>query len=387
MFNKWPKFSVLLGAILLLVLAGCNDTTQINEATPTVAVSVLTLTAQDRLQTQDFPGRVAAVRVAEIRAQVNGIVQTRLFEQGMDIAAGTVLYQINSAPFQAEVDSAAAALNKAQAVAKRAGLEVKRLATLNARAVVSRQLYDDAVSLHEQALADVDLAKATLQRRRLDLQFSKVAAPIAGRIDQTLVSEGALVSPNDAMPMARIQQIDQVYVDVRVSASMLPTLQQIAVAATSASMVDIVDSKGVALNIQGRVMFTGSEVDSGTGDVLVRVLVDNPKRQLLPGMYVQARLPLATYQDTLFVPQQAVSRVRGQPTVWLMDAKQQVAAVPVAIAELIDDHYRVTGGLTAGQQLVVEGIEKLTPSAQVMAHPWLAGAASTKAPLPSSVAE
>lgn len=384
MFYECPKFSVLFAAILLLALTGCNDSRQSDEAAPMVSVSVLTLTAQDRLKTQDFPGRVTAVRVAEIRAQVTGIVQTRLFEQGMDVTPGSVLYQINAAPFQAEVDSATAALNKAQAVAKRAGLEVKRLATLSARGVVSRQLYDDAVSLHEQALADVDLAKAMLQRRKLDLQFAKVTAPIAGRIDQTLVSEGGLVSPADAMPMAKIQQIDQVYVDVRVPASLLAALQQ---PAQTPTLVEIVDSKGMKLNMQGRVMFTGTEVDGGTGDVLVRVLVDNPKRQLLPGMYMQARLPLASYQDTLFVPQQAISRVQGQPTVWVMSAKQQVTAIPVAIAELIDGHYRVTDGLAVGQQLVVEGIEKLTPSAQVLPQPWLAVAERINAPLATSAAE
>lgn len=384
MFYKCPTFSVLFAAISLLLLSGCNDSKPIDDLAQTVSVSVLTLKAQDRLQTQDFPGRVAAVRVAEIRAQVTGIVQTRLFEQGVDITAGSVLFQINAAPFQAEVDSAVAAFNKAQAVAKRTGLEVKRLGTLSARGVISRQLYDDAMSLHEQALADVDLAKATLKRRKLDLQFAKVTAPITGRIDQTLVSEGGLVSPTDAMPMAKIQQIDQVYVDVRVPATLVAALQQLAKTPT---VVDIVDSNGVVLNSQGRVMFTGSEVDSGTGDVLVRVLVDNSTRQLLPGMYVQARLPLASFQDTIFIPQQAVSRVQGQPTVWLMNTKQQVAAVPIAIAELIDGHYRVTSGLSAGQQLVVEGIEKLAPSAQVIPQPWLSASSHVHSPLATSAAE
>lgn len=384
MFYKCPTFSVLFAAISLLLLSGCNDTKPIDDVAPTVSVSVLTLKAQDRLQTQDFPGRVAAVRVAEIRAQVTGIVQTRLFEQGVDINAGSVLFQINAAPFQAEVDSAVAAFNKAQAVAKRTGLEVKRLGTLSARGVVSRQLYDDAMSLHEQALADVDLAKATLQRRKLDLQFAKVTAPITGRIDQTLISEGGLVSPMDAMPMAKIQQIDQVHVDVRVPATLVAALQQ---PAKTPTVVDIVDSNGMVLNSQGRVMFTGSEVDSGTGDVLVRLLVDNPTRQLLPGMYVQARLPLASFQDTIFVPQQAVSRVQGQPTVWLMNTKQQVAAVPIAIAELIDGHYRVTSGLSAGQQLVVEGIEKLAPSAQVIPQPWLPSGSHDHAPIATTAAE
>lgn len=384
MFYKCPKFNVLFAAQLLLALTGCDKTAPTDAASPAIPVSVLTLAAEHRLQTQDFPGRVAAVRVAEIRAQVTGIVQTRLFEQGSAITAGAVLYQINAAPFQAEVDSAAAALTKAQAVAKRAGLEVKRLTTLSARGVVSRQLYDDAVSLQEQTIADVDLAKATLKRRKLDLQFAKITAPITGRIDQTLVSEGGLVSPADAMPMAKIQQIDQVYVDVRVPATLVAALQQ---PAKAPIVVDIVDSNGIKLNMQGRVMFTGSEVDSGTGDVLVRVLVDNPGHRLLPGMYVQARLPLAAYQDTIFVPQQAVSRVQGQPTVWLMNSKQQVAAVPVAVAEIIDGHYRVTGGLSAGQQLVVEGIEKLTPSAQVLPQPWLAVAERINAPLATSAAE
>ncbi len=384
MFYQCPKFSALFAAITLLILSGCNNAHQSAADVPTISVSVLTLNAQDRLQTQDFPGRVAAVRVAEIRAQVTGIVQTRLFEQGVDITAGSVLFQINAAPFQAEVDSAAAALTKAQAVAKRAGLEVKRLTTLSARGVVSRQLYDDAVSLHEQAIADVNLAKATLQRRKLDLQFAKVTAPITGRIDQTLVSEGGLVSPADAVPMAKILQIDQVYVDVRVPATLVAALQP---PSKAPNVVDIVDSNGIKLNMQGRVMFTGSEVDSGTGDVLVRVLVDNPGHRLLPGMYVQTRLPLAAYQDTIFVPQQAVSRLQGQPTVWLMNSQQQVAAVPIEIAEIIDGHYRVTGGLSAGQQLVVEGIEKLAPSAQVMPQPWLAVAERINAPLATSAAE
>lgn len=376
-----PQFSTLLLAFTLLALSGCFSMEQDEVLEPSpVQVSVMTLQPQDLRQIKALPGRVSAFRSAEIRAQVSGILQHRLFEQGADIAKGTVLYQINAAPFQAEVDSAAAALAKAEAVAKRAALEANRLAQLHKTGVVSRQHYDDAVSLHAQAIADVSLAKATLNRRKLDLQFARVEAPIAGRIDQTLVSEGALVSPTDATPLARIQQIDQVYVDVRLSAELLPALQQSLVAnplgAASATSVEttlpieILSSSGEPTGMHGRALFVGSEVDSGTGDVLLRVLVQNPKHHLLPGLYVQARVQLAYYQDALFVPQQAVSRINGQATVWLLDGQSRVQAVAISVAELVDGQFRVDAGLTAGQQLVVEGTERLSPSLQVNAQSW-----------------
>tara|TARA_Y100001937_G_scaffold11604_1_gene14394 strand:+ start:2778 stop:3902 length:1125 start_codon:yes stop_codon:yes gene_type:complete len=365
----------MLLASTLLTLTGCAPDAPIEQMPAPVPVSVMVLNTKDLRLTDDLPGRVAAVRNTEIRAQVSGVVQRRLFEQGADVTAGTVLYQINPAPFQAEVDSAAAALQKAEAAQARSTLEAKRLAALTQKGVISRQAYDDALSLQHQAAADVALAKAALQRRRLDLQFASVEAPIAGRIDQTLISEGALVGPADSTPMARIQQIDQVYVDVRLPAAVLDTLYQQSALSQAPVPVEILSSSGTPLGMQGQILFSGINVDTGTGDVLLRVLVDNPEHRLLPGLYVKARLTLAHYKEALYVPEQAVSRVAGQATVWLLNGKNEVQPVSVELGELIDGHYRVVSGLSMGQPLVVEGIERLIPSMQVEARPWQADSA------------
>lgn len=378
MCSKQQHLGIVLAGLAVLGLAGCDAASEQAEAAAPLQVSVLTLQAHELAVSEDLPARVAAVRSAEIRAQISGIVQRRLFEQGAEITTGAVLFQINPAPFKAEVDSAAAALKRADAVLARARVQVERLTPLVQAEAVSRQVYDDAVALREQAAADVAQAGATLARRKLDLQFASVEAPIAGRIDQALVSEGALVSPSDATPMARIQQIDQVYVDVRQSASILDTLRQQAGSATPELSVDILGSDGKPLGMRGRILFSGIEVDAGTGDVLLRVLVDNPQRRLLPGLYVQARIPRAHYPAALSVPQQAVTRSAGQASVWVVDALGKVRPVSIEVGEVIEGRYRVVSGLSAGQQVVIEGIERLSPDAQVATRHWQPAATREK---------
>ncbi|MFQ2028464.1 efflux RND transporter periplasmic adaptor subunit [Aeromonas veronii] len=370
MFVKQRYAGALLAVIAAFGLAGCDVAPQEQEAPALPQVSVLTLTGRELVISEDLPARVAALRSADIRAQISGIVQRRLFEQGAEISAGTVLFQINPAPFKADVDSAAAALQRAEAVLARARIQIERLQPLLRTDAISRQTYDDAVSLRDQAAADVAQARATLARHQLNLQFASVEAPIAGRIDQALVSEGALVSPTDTTPMARIQQIDQVYVDVRQPASVLESLRQQAGSTAPELAVEILGSNGKPLGMQGRILFSGIEVDAGTGDVLLRVLVDNPERRLLPGLYVQARIPRARYANALTVPQQAVVRTSGQTSVWVVDGQGQAQLVPVNTAELVNNQYRIASGLSAGQQVVIEGIDRLTPGVQVIASPW-----------------
>ncbi len=372
MFVKQRYAGALLAVIAAFGLAGCDVAPQEQEAPALPQVSVLTLTGRELVISEDLPARVAALRSADIRAQISGIVQRRLFEQGAEISAGTVLFQINPAPFKADVDSAAAALQRAEAVLARARIQIDRLKPLLRTEAISRQTYDDAVSQRDQAAADVAQARATLARHQLNLQFASVEAPIAGRIDQALVSEGALVSPTDATPMARIQQIDQVYVDVRQPASVLESLRQQAGSTATAPelAVEILGSNGTPLGMQGHILFSGIEVDAGTGDVLLRVLVDNPERRLLPGLYVQARIPRARYANALTVPQQAVVRTSGQTSVWVVDGQGQAQLVPVNTAELVNSLYRIASGLSAGQQVVIEGIDRLTPGVQVTASPW-----------------
>ncbi|WP_421333756.1 efflux RND transporter periplasmic adaptor subunit [Aeromonas veronii] len=379
MFVKQRYAGALLAVIAAFGLAGCDAAPQEQEAHAPPQVSVLTLTGRELVISEDLPARVAALRSADIRAQISGIVQRRLFEQGAEISAGTVLFQINPAPFKADVDSAAAALQRTEAVLARARIQIDRLQPLLRTDAISRQTYDDAVSQRDQAAADVAQARATLARHQLNLQFASVEAPIAGRIDQALVSEGALVSPTDTTPMARIQQIDQVYVDVRQPASVLESLRQQAGSTAPELAVEILGSNGTPLGMQGRILFSGIEVDAGTGDVLLRVLVDNPERRLLPGLYVQARIPRARYANALTVPQQAVVRTSGQSSVWVVDGQGQTQLVPVNTAELVNSQYRIASGLSAGQQVVIEGIDRLTPGVQVTASPWQPPAVSQPA--------
>ncbi len=379
MFVKQRYAGALLAVIAAFGLAGCDAAPQEQEAPALPQVSVLTLTGRELVISEDLPARVAALRCADIRAQISGIVQRRLFEQGAEISAGTVLFQINPAPFKADVDSAAAALQRAEAVLARARIQIDRLRPLLRTDAISRQTYDDAISQRDQAAADVAQARATLARHQLNLQFASVEAPIAGRIDQALVSEGALVSPTDTTPMARIQQIDQVYVDVRQPASVLESLRQQASSMAPELAVEILGSNGTPLGMQGHILFSGIEVDAGTGDVLLRVLVDNPERRLLPGLYVQARIPRARYANALTVPQQAVVRTSGQTSVWVVDGQGQAQLVPVNTAELVSSQYRIASGLSAGQQVVIEGIDRLTPGVQVIASPWQLPAVSQPA--------
>ncbi|WP_322088679.1 efflux RND transporter periplasmic adaptor subunit [Burkholderia sp. BCC1999] len=361
-------------ALVAAMLAGCGPSEQ-QAAAPATPVAAMTVAATRLDVTEDLPGRVAAVRVAEIRPQVSGIVQRRLFEQGTEVRVGQPLFQINPAPFKAEMDTAAASLQRAQAALERAKVQTARFKPLVEADAISRQVYDDAVSQRDQAAADVAQARATLARRQLDLKFATVEAPIAGRIDQALVTEGALVSSGDSQPMARIQQIDQVYVDVRQPAASLESLRG-ALAAQPQTPdgnglpVDVLRDDDTRYDARGRMLFSGVNVDPGTGDVLLRVLVDNPKRQLLPGMYVRARVPRAHYADAVMVPQQAVVRAGGKPQVWVLDAKGTAHLKAVEVGELTNRSYRIKSGLQAGQKIVVEGMERLIDGAPAAATDW-----------------
>lgn len=360
--------------VFALALAGCDPSPTVEEGLPPARVTVMTLAPTELVVDEDLPGRVAALRTAEIRPQVSGILQRTLFSQGAEIQAGTALFQINPAPFKAEVETAAAALQRARAVLERARIQAERLAPLVRAEAVSRQVYDDAVSQREQAAADVAQAQAVLARRQLDLRFATVEAPISGRIDQTLVSEGALVTSTDASPMATLQQIDQVYVDVRQSAASLERLREALEArggpGDGGLPVQILGSSGKPYGLHARILFSGINVDAGTGDVLLRVLVDNPERRLLPGMFVRARVVRAHYPAALAVPQQAVVRAGEAASVWVIDEQQQAKRIAVELGELVDRRYRIAAGLGAGQRVVVEGIERLEEGAAVDPRSW-----------------
>lgn len=365
--------TLAMAGLAALAVAGCGNGEQ-DLAVPTPPqVTVLTLRPQPFTVSVDLPGRISALRSAQIRPQVAGIVQRRFFEQGAEVTRGAALFQINPAPFKAEVDTAAAALQRAQAALARAGTQAARLERLVQTDLVSRQTYDDALAQREQAAADVAETRAALSRKRLDLAFATVDAPISGRIDQALLTEGALVSPSDSAPMAVVQQIDQVYLDVRQPARALERADDAAHAPPADAdgvRAQLLDRDGRPSGLDGRVLFSGSTVDASTGDVLLRILVDNPQRRLLPGMYARARVPRATYAQALSVPQQAVTRIGAQAYVWVIDARGRARSVSVELGELVERRYRIASGLQAGQQVVVEGIERLSAGIAVSARPW-----------------
>lgn len=360
--------------VVVCGLASCGQKPPATQATASAAVTVLKMQLVPIHLSDELPGRVAALRTADIRPQVGGIVLRRLFEQGADVKAGQILFQLNSAPFQADAASATASLQRAEAVLARARLQVDRIQPLVEADAVSRQSYDDAVSQRDQAVAEVAQARATLARRRLDLEFAAVKAPISGRIGQEMVTEGALVGQNDASPMARIQQISQVYVDVRQPASMLEALQELALTengkAGIVSPVAISATNGKPYSVTGRILFSGINVDPGTGDAVVRVLVDNPGGRLLPGMFVRAHLPRMA-QNGLLIPQQAVLRsAAGQAQVWVLDAQNKASRKPVDVGEIVNHHYVVRSGLQAGDVIVIEGQERLQEGSKASPQPW-----------------
>lgn len=366
----WP--ALLLCAIATLV--GCTDTRV--EAVPTaIPVTVTTLRAEAVSVFEEFPGRVAAFRVAEIRPQVNGIIQRRLFVEGTEVRQGQTLFTLNAAPFKADAAVAAAALQKAQAALERAETQLQRLGPLVEAEAVSRQAHDDAVAAKASSAADVAEARATLERRRLDVAFASVDAPIAGRIEQALLSEGSLVGSTDATPLARIQQIDQVYVDVRQPADALVRLRQQSgsIRHTSGTQrgaaslpVTILQSNGEPVDVKARVLFSGMSVDTGTGEGLLRLLVENPRRELLPGMFVRARIPMARYGAALMVPQQAVVRGPAGAKVWTLSTADGVAhPVTVVLGELVDGRYRISGGLRAGDAVILTHLDRLEDGVRV----------------------
>lgn len=360
-----------LPVLVLAALAGCGPAAQQEVRAPAPLVTVMTVVPARLALTEDLPARVAPVRIAEIRPQVSGIVRRRLFEQGADVRAGQPLFEIDPAPFRAEAQTAAAALQRAEAALSRASTHAERLEPLVKADAISRQVYDDAVSQRQQAAADVAQARATLSRRRLDLKFATVESPISGRIDQALVTEGALVASSDGTPMARVQQIDHVYVDVRRPASSLDALHEAMAAQPSRDgglPASILRSDGSPYEVTGRILFSGINVDAGTGDLLLRVLVSNPQRRLLPGMFVRARVPRASYAAALMVPQQAVVRIDGKPHVWTVDEQAKARLAAIELGELSEGRYRIASGLKAGQKVVVAGMERLAQDAQVQAQ-------------------
>ncbi len=355
-------------AVLALALAACGGSPEEQATTPKAQVTTVRVADEPIRLTDDLPGRVVAYRVSEIRPQVGGIIQRRLFTEGGEVRAGQPLFEINPAPFRADAQSAQASLRRAEAIRDNARLQLTRLETLVKIDAVSRQVYDDGVGALAQAEAEVGVAQAGLSRRQLDVGFATITAPISGRIGAASVTEGALVGASDPKPLATVQQIDRVYVDVSQPAARFEALRGQGDAGDQT--VELLDSNGARLGLSGRLLFSEVSVDPGTGDLTARILVENPGERLLPGMFIRARLPRGPVQTLPRVPQQAIGFAGGKAQAIVVGAGGKAEVRAVRVGDVVDGRYVVLDGLRAGETVVVEGRAQVTPGAVVSASPW-----------------
>ncbi len=340
-----------------------------------VQVGVITVTTQPVTLTRELPGRTSALRIAEVRARVNGIVQKRLFTEGADVKAGQALFVIDPAPYQAALDSAQAQLARADAGVTSAQSLADRYATLIQSNAISRQEYDDATSRLKIAQADLAGARAAVKTARINLDYTTVAAPIAGRIGRAEVTEGAYVQQAAATLMATIQQLDRVYVDVTVSsadhARMRRAVETGALqTAEGQAKVALLLEDGRAYPEAGTLQFADVSVDPSTGSIALRAIFPNPRGELLPGMFVRARLEEGTDPNAILLAQRAVSRDQaGRPTALVVGKDGKVELRQLVTDRSIGDAWLITSGLAVGEQVIVEGLQKVRPGAAVTPVP------------------
>ncbi|HEA0342955.1 TPA: multidrug efflux RND transporter periplasmic adaptor subunit AcrA [Salmonella enterica] len=354
-----------------LALTGCDDKQDQQGGQQMPEVGVVTLKTEPLQITTELPGRTVAYRIAEVRPQVSGIILKRNFVEGSDIEAGVSLYQIDPATYQATYDSAKGDLAKAQAAANIAELTVKRYQKLLGTQYISKQEYDQALADAQQATAAVVAAKAAVETARINLAYTKVTSPISGRIGKSSVTEGALVQNGQASALATVQQLDPIYVDVTQSSNdFLRLKQELANGSlkqeNGKAKVDLVTSDGIKFPQSGTLEFSDVTVDQTTGSITLRAIFPNPDHTLLPGMFVRARLQEGTKPTALLVPQQGVTRTpRGDATVLVVSADNKVETRQIVANQAIGDKWLVTDGLKAGDRVVVSGLQKVRPGAQV----------------------
>lgn len=368
---KQAALAALIATSLMLAACGKGDE-QAGGAPPPAEVTVVTLKPQTVVLTRELSGRAEASQEAEVRPQVGGIVERLLFTEGGSVRAGQALYQLDQTAFRADANSAQASVARAQAALTSARLTAKRSGELVKIDAVSRQDNDNAQAALRQAEADLRSAQAALQGANVPLGFARVTAPISGRIGRSNVTRGALVTAGQPTPLAVIQSMDPIYVEISQSSTELLQLRREIDAGTlqptDSVPVDITLEDGSAYTHQGRLSFAETMVDPTTGAVALRVIVPNPEQLLLPGMFVRAKVANAERRDAILAPQQGITRdPKGNASAMVVDADGKVAAREVKVSRAIGDKWLVESGLAAGDKLIVEGLQKIRPGAPVQA--------------------
>jgi len=374
---KFLAAAMVLSAGLLT--AGCGKPNAGGPPPGPPEVAVVTVRPEQAVLITELPGRTSAYRVAEIRPQVNGIVLKRMFTEGADVKAGEVLYQIDPAPYQSALANARAALSRAEANLPALRSRVGRYKDLIPDKAVSQQDYDDAAAVVKQAEADVEVWKAAVETARINLAYTRVTAPISGRIGRSNVTEGALVTAHQPLSLATIQQLDPIYVDVPQSTADLLRLKgrlkggRLDRNGTSQKKVQLLLEDGTPYPMEGTLQFQDVTVDPTTGSVILRVVFPNPQGVLLPGMFERAVVKEGVNRRAILIPQQSVSRdPKGNPVVLIVDAGGKVQPRMIEIERAIGDQWLVSSGLSAGDRVIVEGLQRARPGASVKVVPFVA---------------
>ena len=369
-----PVSALAAPLALALALSACGGG-QETKAPPPPTVSVLAVREQPLSISTELPGRTVAYETSDVRPQVNGLIEERLFAEGDAVRAGQPLYRIDAAPYRAAVASARAALSKAQATIGATEALARRYGELVKINAIARQDYENAVGSAGQARADIAAQRAALQSAQIDLARTVIRAPISGRIGRSLTTTGGLVAAGQTTALTTIQRIDPVYVDIpQSSADVLKLRQQIAAGQLTRdgkARVQLILEDGSTYKLEGTLLFTDVTVDQTTGSQVLRAVFPNPDGLLLPGMFVRAKLVQGTVQNAILVPQQAVSRdERGDPVVMVVGADKKVAPRPVKTSGTSGANWIVTSGLRNGDRVIVEGGMMLQPGMPVTAQPW-----------------
>ncbi|APC14450.1 efflux transporter periplasmic adaptor subunit [Pseudomonas frederiksbergensis] len=362
-----------LGLIALaMTLSACDKSSTAIEAAPLATVRIETLSARPLSISSELSGRIAAPRIAEVRARVAGVVLQRTFREGSDVKQGDVLFRIDPAPFKADLDSAQAALRKAEANAFQARLQEQRYAQLIEGNAISGQDYDNARANARQTAADVAANQAAVQRAKLNLGYATVTAPISGRVGRALVTEGALVGQNESTPLALIQQLDPIHADLTQSTRELNELRrafragQLQQIGQDQAKATLIQDDGSLYPLPGKLLFADISVDPSTGQIILRSEFPNPDLDLLPGSFIRVRLEQAVNQQGISVPQRAILRdSAGIAQVLLLDADARVSQQPVQLGQVQKDRWIVTGGLKPGDRIVIEGLQHARPGEKV----------------------
>jgi membrane fusion protein (multidrug efflux system) len=373
------------------LLAGCDDPHQAVASAPAQTsepeVSVVTVAPRARAVVRELPGRIAPTRVADVRPRVSGIVVERSFNQGSEVKAGDPLYRIDPRPFEVELQSNEAALARANAVYDQAAQQARRIALLTSQRATTEVENEKAFAAMRQAEADVAGRKADVARAKLNLDYATIRAPIDGIVGAALVSEGALVVQNDAASLATIQQLDPIYADFTQSVSELNHLRRALEAgdldriAPGAAKIRLVLDDGTPYALTGKLLFSEAKVDAHTGQVTLRGECPNPKRELLPGMYVRVLIEQGIDTDAIAVPQQAIQRNGGGGSeVFVVKDDNHVATQAVRTGSVQDGQWFVTDGLKAGDRVVVEGFQKFAAGDKVKPLAWTEADASASPP-------